>query len=96
MLEKDIEKHFVKVVKEMGGEAYKFTSPSHRGVSDRIVCLPDGSTWFIEIKTAKGKLAPLQVKFGLRMYELKQHYACFWSINEINQWRKDYELQLQK
>lgn len=96
MLEKDIERYLVKVVKEMGGVAYKFVSPSNRGVSDRIVCLPDGSTWFIELKTSKGKLSTLQVKFGLKMYELKQNYACLWSINEINQWRKDYELQLRK
>ena len=59
MLEKQIEAHLVKRVKALGGVAYKFTSPAHRGVADRVVCLPDGSTWFVELKTKGGRLSEL-------------------------------------
>ena len=50
-------------VKALGGVAYKFTSPAHRGVADRIVCLPDGQTWFVEVKTEGGRLSALQKVF---------------------------------
>jgi hypothetical protein len=39
VLEKQIEAHLVKRVKEAGGIAYKFTSPQRRSVPDRLVLL---------------------------------------------------------
>ena len=56
MRESEIENHLVWHVERMGGKAYKFRSPSQRGVSDRIVCLPDGQTWFVELKAPRGRL----------------------------------------
>lgn len=63
MLERDIEKYLVKRVAGVGGTAYKFTSPSNRGVFDRLVVMPGGFMWFVELKTAKGKLSKLQQIF---------------------------------
>ena len=54
MLERDIEAHLVKRVKEAGGIAIKFTSPQRRSVPDRIVLMPGGVVWFAELK-APGK-----------------------------------------
>lgn len=39
MLEKKIEEHLCKRVKEAGGVAFKFTSPQRRSVPDRLVLL---------------------------------------------------------
>lgn len=39
MLEKKVEEHLCKRVKELGGIAYKFTSPQRRSVPDRLVLL---------------------------------------------------------
>ena len=47
MLERDIEKHFKWIVEVNGGKTFKFTSPTQRGVADRIACLADGTTWFV-------------------------------------------------
>ncbi|TKU89865.1 VRR-NUC domain-containing protein [Citrobacter sp. TBCS-14] len=49
-----IEKHLVTEVKKTGGVAYKFVSPGHRSVPDRIVLLPGGRLIFVECK-APGK-----------------------------------------
>jgi hypothetical protein len=87
MKESEIETHFKWVVESMGGKTWKFTSPSNRGVSDRIACLPDGSTWFVELKTRGGRLSPLQEVFAAEMEDLKQNYRCFWNKEQINQWR---------
>jgi hypothetical protein len=85
MLEKNIEAYLVKSVRRIGGMAYKFTSPAHRGVADRVVCLPDGQTWFIEVKTEGGRLSPLQKVFGDEMARLKQNYCVLWNKEQIDE-----------
>jgi hypothetical protein len=86
MTEKEIEKYFCLAVKSIGGISYKFKSISSRGVADRVVCLPNGKTWFVEIKQAKGKLSMLQEIFAKDMASLNQLYACLWSIDQIDSW----------
>ena len=86
MRESEIEQYFVWTVQRMGGTAYKFKSPNHRGVADRIACLPDGSTWFVELKAPDGKLTALQERFGRRMKELKQNYAVLYTKEEVDEW----------
>ena len=86
MLEKNIEAHLVKRVKEIGGIAYKFVSPAHRGVADRVVCLPNGVVWFVELKAPSGRLSPLQKVFEDDMARLRQRYVCLWSKEQVDAW----------
>jgi hypothetical protein len=85
MLERDVEAYFRKAVTAAGGVAFKFVSPSHRGVSDRIVCLPC-STWFVELKRPGGRLMPLQRVFAAEMERLGQNYTVLSSQREIDEW----------
>lgn len=85
-LERDIERYFVARVAQIGGRAYKFVSPSNRGVSDRVVCLPNGTTHFVELKRPGGKLSPLQRQFAAQMTALHQEYKCIWSKQEVDSW----------
>jgi len=85
MKEAEVENYLVWCVERDGGRAYKFASPSQRGVADRIVCLPDGQTWFVEMKRPKGgRLSPLQKIFADDMAVLKQNYVCLWSKGEVD------------
>ena len=88
MKESEIEDYLVWTVERMGGRAYKFVSPAQRGVADRIVCLPNGQTWFIELKTKKGRLSPLQQMFAAEMARLNQKHAVLWNKEEIDAWTK--------
>ena len=88
-LEKDIERYFVKSVQSLNGIAYKFNSLSNRGVSDRIVCLPNGETWFVELKKEGGKLSALQKIFAEDMRKLSQNYACLWNREQVDRWTYD-------
>ena len=65
--EKAIEGYLVKRVKEVCGKAYKWVSPGNAGVPDRIVVFRSGRIIFVELKTARGKLTPLQ---NLKIKEL--------------------------
>ena len=85
--EHEIEKYFQWVVATIGGNTYKFKSPNKRGVSDQIACLPDGQTWFVELKRPKGGVvAPLQEVFEQDMKKLHQKYARLTTREAINEW----------
>jgi len=89
--ESDIEKYFCWAVEMIGGKTWKFKSPAQRGVADRIACLPDGSTWFVELKTKGGRLAPLQKMFASEMDALHQKHAVLWTYEQIDQWIKEQQ-----
>ena len=89
MRESEIENYLVWHVEMAGGMAYKFASPNQRGVADRIVCLPDGSTWFVEIKAPRGRMSELQKMFASEMKVLQQNYVCLWSKEMVDNWVKE-------
>jgi len=89
ILEKDIERHLVRRVAERGGVAYKWVSPGRVGVADRIVLLPGGRVWFVELKTVKGRLSPLQQVFAADMRRMGMNYIVIRSKEEVDQWILD-------
>ena len=83
-MEKHIEAYLVKRVKALGGVAYKWRG--HGGAADRIVVLPGGVVWFVEVKTLGGRLSALQKVFAADMARLKQKYCVLWTKEEIEKW----------
>ena len=86
MLEKEVEAYLVRRIKERGGVAYKFTSPAHRGVADRLIVLPGGQVWFVEVKTETGRLSKLQEVFRSEINTLGGNYICVYGNKEVDQW----------
>ena len=89
--EKEIEAYLVGAVRAMGGTAYKFVSPAHRGVSDRIVIMPGASkqpavVWFVEVKTEVGRLSPLQEAFRRDINNLGGNYVCLYGKKDVDLW----------
>lgn len=70
MLEKQVEAHLVKLVQARGGECLKWSSPSNRGVPDRIVILQGGLIGFVEVKAPGKKPSGLQEHWLTRLGEL--------------------------
>ncbi|MEK5052062.1 VRR-NUC domain-containing protein [Niallia sp. FSL K6-0212] len=70
MREKDIEEYLRKQVKKIKGIAYKFESPGNIGVPDRLVLLPGGQVYFIELKAPGKKPRPNQVYQQRKIEEL--------------------------
>lgn len=58
--ERDIEARLRRGIGRLGGLALKFSSPGEAGVPDRLVLLPGGRVCFVELKTVRGRLSPLQ------------------------------------
>ena len=88
MKESEVEQYFKWAVERVGGKTYKFTSPSHRGVADRIACLPNGATWFVELKTKGGRLSELQKIFAADMAKLNQNYTTLWTKEQVDAYIK--------
>lgn len=56
-----IERALVKRITELGGKCIKLTG--YKGIPDRLVLLPWGKTYFVELKTTNGKLSALQYQW---------------------------------
>lgn len=69
MKEKDIEKAVCDYAKSKGLLVYKFTSPAHRSVPDRLFVLPGGRVFFIEFKAPGGKLTTGQQRELARLWQ---------------------------
>ena len=75
-LEKEIERKLVDLVKKHGGMCLKWVCPGWSGVPDRIVLMPGGRVYFVELKRPKGgKIDPLQ-----RWWAEKLRKLGFWSL----------------
>ena len=86
MTEARIELYFALQVLKLGGKSYKWKG--HGGAADRIACLPDGSVWFVELKTKGGRVSALQKVFAA---DMKNHnYAVLWSREQVDAWCLDH------
>ena len=82
-MERDIEAYLVKRVRSLGGMAYKFVSPSNRGVADRLVVLPD-QIWFVEVKQEGGRLTALQALFIEQMKRMGHNAIVVWNKEDVD------------
>ena len=71
MSEKKIEKLLCTKVKKHGGITYKLLGLVN-GLPDRIVILPGGDVWFVELKTKTNRCSRIQ---EYRIKELQEHGA---------------------
>lgn len=82
MLEKTIEKKLKTEIEKRGGLCLKFTSPSTRGVPDRIILLPSGEVHFVELKAENGKLSKLQ---GMQFKEFLKRRAKIFLLRGLDE-----------
>ena len=82
MRDRDIEKWLRRQVESLGGLAFKFTSPGNDGVPDRLAVLPGGTIYFIELKTDRGRLSPIQVWQQDRLRQLGVNVAVIRGMDE--------------
>ncbi|WP_186269853.1 VRR-NUC domain-containing protein [Burkholderia gladioli] len=91
MLEKTVEAYLVERVRALGGTAYKFTSPARASVPDRIVVLPPGRIFFVEVKRPGGKLTRGQEREHEHLRRLGADVRVLDSIGAINAFLNEVE-----
>ena len=91
MKEKQIENKFKKEIERIGGLSLKFTSPGMAGMPDRLVLLPKGKIYFVELKAPGKTLRPLQLKrkeqlenLGFKVYAIDSYERLKGVLDEIH------------
>lgn len=69
-------------IERRGGKARKFISPGWAGVPDRLVLMPGGRMWFVELKRPGAKPRPLQVR---RAEELEALGFQVWVVSNLDE-----------
>lgn len=67
-----------------GGDTRKFTSPQHVGVADRLLLIPFGLLWFVEVKTDKGRESGPQRRERERMLKLGFRAWCVYGKKDVD------------
>ncbi len=91
--EKAIEKYLAESVKTLGGICLKYSNANMVGYPDRLVCLPEGKTAWVELKSKGKKPTKIQVlrheeltRLGHEVHVVDNKAA----VDElINKWRND-------
>lgn len=91
MLEKDVEKRLCKRVQEVGGIAYKFSSPARRSVPDRICIFPDGDLVFAEVKQPNGVVTKLQRHEHKILINLRQTVIVIYDYRDVDMFIRMWE-----
>lgn len=83
-LEKDIEAALRGLVRRHHGLCLKWVSPGHSGVPDRIILLPGGRVYFVELKRPKGgEIAALQLWWRQRLIDLGMSHHFVRNAEEL-------------
>lgn len=81
-----VEQRIVARAKRAGWDAYKFTSPAHRGVPDRLFIHSSGVVAFIEVKRPGGKPTPLQDRELRKLRANMQNAEWFDDADKAMEW----------
>jgi hypothetical protein len=88
--EKKLETKFRDAVKKLKGAALKFYCLSFTGMPDRIVLMPGGRIWFVELKSLGKKPTPRQQfvqdwlrKLGFEVYVIDTQELLNVFLNRI-------------
>lgn len=87
MLEDSIEKAFHRKVRRAGGASFKF-APLVRGNPDRIVLMPGGRIYLVELKSDTGELRPDQVIWHEKAANLGVTVVVLTGTKEVDEWLK--------
>lgn len=92
MKENAIEKYLTAQVKLRGGRAVKLDPTGYKGIPDRLVILPGGATFFVELKRpVGGRLAPAQLRWIEWLIEAGQGIVVLSTKAEVDSFLGAYD-----
>jgi hypothetical protein len=80
-----LEAYFQKRVRLAGGITFKL-APTVKGVPDRLVLLPMGKVFLVELKTAVGQLSAAQKLWHERAAAIGMHVDVVYGREQIDRW----------
>lgn len=83
--EAELEAFFHRRVRLVGGMSVK-VAPTEAGVPDRLVLMPGGRMYLVELKTEKGSLAPIQKHWAARAAALGTRVVTLHGQEGVLRW----------
>ncbi len=83
MTESTVERKFVEGLQALGCLVWKFVSPGTAGVPDRLVILPNGTIFFVEMKQDDGKLSAIQKAQHERLRMHGANVVTLWGSEDV-------------
>ena len=84
MRERDMEAYLVKRVNALGGEVRKLKWIGRRGAPDRVVMLPEGLLYWVELKALGQRAAAHQAREHVRMLKMGQRVLVLDTLEKID------------
>lgn len=88
--ESQLETYLFKRVSKLGGMALKFLSPGRAGVPDRIILMPGGRIYFVEMKSPDGSVNSIQEYVFEKFAELGFKVHILNSIESIEKFLSQF------
>jgi hypothetical protein len=83
--ERDIERSLAAMVKRHGGLCLKWTCPGWTGVPDRIILMPGGRIFFVELKRPRGGgVCTRQVWWRNKLEKLGFYHCFIWNHDDVD------------
>lgn len=86
VLESKHERDLADAVKEAGGLAIKLPASLYRGIPDRLLLLPGGRVFFVELKRLRGKPSVHQVRFRKILLHLGMNHDIIEGPEQLQAW----------
>lgn len=84
-LERDLEAHFLESVRAIGGLVHKLIGTT-RGMPDRLVLLPGGRMFLVELKTETGVLSTLQMIWHHDAAQIGINVVVLYGQPDVDRW----------
>ena len=93
MLENRIEQKLEKDIRKIGGRAMKFISPGMSGVPDRLVFMPGGRVYFVELKAPGERPRALQAYRAKELEKLGFESRCIDTMEKAKEFIEEVKLE---
>lgn len=87
-LESSLELFFRKRIRLLGGMAIKLV-PTEAGLPDRLVIMPGGRVYLVELKTEYGTVSPIQQVYHRRLNQVGMPVYVLYGQEDILDWLRD-------
>lgn len=85
-LESRVESQLTRGVRLLGGKCEKLAPVSHSGIPDRLVILPGGRIFLVELKRVGGTLSPIQEHYHAQLRDLGVEPIVLAGADAVAEW----------
>lgn len=83
-LESKLERNFYERIRYANGQCIKLYAATVTGIPDRLILMPEGRLWFVELKKEDGRVKPRQKVMHRMLKSMGFKVRILWSKEDID------------